>query len=168
MADHAPAASTSVPATTTLTDGQSGRDLDALRAWVNDNPLAMVLCLHCEVIEPGRARFRQTPFEDWRNPNGSVPGAAYLAAADFAAGMAAVSVTTLEDYVSTVDLGLHFLRPAIDTPLSIECRVLRTGRRLVFLRTEVRDAGGTLVAAGQGDFSVARGVGRDHPIGPAE
>lgn len=143
-----------------------GRDLEGVRAWVNDNPLARVLCLTCERIEPGHAVFVMDPPDAWRNPNGSIAGAAYLAATDFAAGMASVSVTGDEDYVSTVDLGLHFLRPAVATPLTIDCRVLRAGTRLVSLHTEVRDADDTLVAAGQGSFSVARGAGLAHPIGP--
>lgn len=95
-------------------------------AWVNAHPLVCGLCLRCDAIEEGRARFLLEPPDEWRNPNGSVPGAAYLAAADFAAGVAVVSVTA-KDYVSTVDLGLHFLVPAIATPLAIECRVLRSG-----------------------------------------
>lgn len=142
-----------------------GRDLDAVRAWVNDNPLAKVLCLTCERIEAGTAVFRLDPPDQWRNPNGSIAGAAYLAATDFAAGMASVSVTGPDDYVSTVDLGLHFIRPAIATPLSIRCRVLRAGSRLVSLHTEVHDDDGVLVAAGQGSFSVARGAGLSYPIG---
>lgn len=143
-----------------------GRDLEAVRAWVNDNPLAQVLHLTCERIEAGRAVFVMDPPDAWRNPNGSIAGAAYLAATDYAAGMASVSVTGDDDYVSTVDLGLHFLRPAVETPLTIACRVLRAGSRLVSLHTEVTDADGTLVAAGQGSFSVARGAGLTHPIAP--
>ncbi len=140
------------------------RDLDAVRAWVNAMPLARALAVECTAIEPGRSTFRMDPPEAWRNPNGSVAGAAFLGATDFAAGMAALSVTGPEDYVSTVDLGLHFVRPAMDAPLTIRSEVLRRGGRLIFLRNDVLDAEGVVVASGMGSFSVARGRGLTYPI----
>lgn len=144
----------------------ASHDLPAVRDWVNDHPLARALHLSCREIAPGRASFELDPPEAWRNPNGSVAGAAVLAAADFAAGMASVSVTGREDDVSTVDLGLHFLRPALAVPLDVTCTVLRTGGRLVVLRADVHDADGELVATGQGSFAVTRGAGAEYPIGP--
>lgn len=147
---------------------EQARDLDAIRAWVNGHALPAALCLTCEEIEPGRSVWRMDPPDAWRNPNGSVAGAAFLGAVDYAAGMAALSVTGAEDYVSTVDLGLHFLRPAMAAPLRITSTVLRTGRRLVSMQNEVADADGVVVATGVGCFSVARGHGVTYPIGPAE
>lgn len=143
----------------------AARDLPAIIAWVNAMPLARALCLECTAIEPGRSTFEMTPPEAWRNPNGSIAGAAFLGATDYAAGMAAVSVTGADDYVSTVDLGLHFLRPAMVAPLAITSTVLREGRRLIFLEQQVHDGDGTLVATGLGTFSVARGRGLRYPIG---
>jgi acyl-coenzyme A thioesterase PaaI-like protein len=141
------------------------RDLEAIREWINARPVTAAFALRCESIEPGRAVFRIDPPADWSNPNGSVAGALILAASDFSAGMAAVSVTGIHDYVATVDLGLHFLRPAHAVPLYTTTRVLRTGGRTVFLHTEITDADGALVATGVGSFSVGRGVGRSYPIG---
>lgn len=144
------------------------RDLEAIRLWVNGHDLTTALHLECEVIEPGRSVWRMDPPDGWRNPNGSVAGAAFLGAVDYAAGMAALSVTTEDDYVSTVDLGLHFLRPAMAAPLRITSTVLRAGRRLVSMENEVTDADGVVVATGIGCFSIAAGRGRTYPIGPAE
>lgn len=144
------------------------RDLDAIRAWVNEMALARALAIECVVIEPGRGVFRMDPPDEWRNPDGSVAGAAYLAATDYAAGMASLSVTTTSDYVSTVDLGLHFLRPAVAAPLMIASTVLRTGERLLFIQTEVKDANDVLVASGVGSFAISRGRGLTYPISPPD
>lgn len=144
------------------------RDLDAIRDWVNGMALPKALRIECVEISPGRGIFRMDPPEAWRNPDGSVAGAAYLAATDYAAGMASLSVTGTADYVSTVDLGLHFLRPAMETPLMIASTVLRTGSRLAFIQTEVADASGVVIASGVGSFSVARGRGVKYPISPPD
>ena len=141
------------------------RDLHALKEWVGARPMTLAMGLTCEDIEVGRAVFRFEPPMDWRNPNGSLPGALVLAAADYSAGMAAASVTSVDDYVSTVDLGLHFLRPAFKTPVRSRTDVLRVGARLVFLETQVTDAEEEVFATGVGSYAVARGDGQQYPIG---
>jgi uncharacterized protein (TIGR00369 family) len=123
------------------------------------------MAITCDVIEPGRAVFSFDPPESWRNPNGSLPGAMLAALADHSAGFAAVSVTGRDAYVATVDLDLRFLRPAYAAPIRSETKVVRRGRRLVFLRTELRDAEGTLVADGAASFFLESGLGKTHPIG---
>jgi uncharacterized protein (TIGR00369 family) len=141
------------------------RDLNASREWLNARPLTRALAITCEVIEPGRAVFSFDPPEDWRNPNASLPGAMLAALADHSAGFAAVSVTGRDAYVATVDLNLRFLRPAFAAPIRSETRVVRRGRRLVFLQTELNDAEGTLVADGTASFFLETGLGKAHPIG---
>ena len=141
------------------------RDLDATREWLNERPLTRALAMTCELIEPGRAVFSFDPPEEWRNPNGSLPGAMLAALADHSAGFAAVSVTGRRAYLATVELDLRFLRPAFAAPVRSETSVVRKGRRLVFLHTQLRDADGVLVADGSASFFLETGLGKAHPIG---
>ncbi|HZB43765.1 MAG TPA: PaaI family thioesterase, partial [Pyrinomonadaceae bacterium] len=51
-----------------------------------------------------------------------------------------------EQWTVTVDLTLHFLRPASSGQLTAHARVVRNGRRLVILAIEAKDQSGQLIA----------------------
>ena len=141
------------------------RDLDATRAWVNSRVLAKQLNIRCDELERGRSVCTFDPPEEWRNPNGSIPGAMLAAFADHVAGFAAVSVTDDADYTATVDLDTRFLRAAFRAPITGIAEVVRKGMRLAFLTFEMREPDGTLVVDGRASFFIESGLGNAHPIG---
>lgn len=78
---------------------------------------------------------------------------------DAAAGAAAA--LTLDDLasapaVSTIDMRVDYLTPARGEQLLASANVVRAGRRVIVVRTEVKDDGGTLVALGTSAFAVGR------------
>jgi len=86
-------------------------------------------------------------------------GGAVSALIDAAAGAAAaLSLPDLRaaPSVATIDMRVDFLAPAQGDVLLAAAAVARAGRRVVVVRTEVRDAEGTLVALGTSAFGVAR------------
>ncbi len=147
---------------------RTSRDLEATRAWLNDRMLAKQIGVRCVELSPGYSLTEFDPPDEWRNPNGSLPGAMLAAFADHAAGFAAVSAIGPEDYAVTVDLDTRFVRAAFRAPIRAESWVTRKGRRLAFLRFEMREPDGTLVADGIASFFVESGLGNAHPIGRDE
>jgi uncharacterized protein (TIGR00369 family) len=146
-------------------DPTDQRNFDETMAWLNERRLANDVGMMCVELERGRAVVEWDAPDEWRNPNGSLPGAMLACLADHSAGFAAVSVTGRTDYTATVDLSLRFLRPAFGSPIRAESTVIRRGLRLVFLRTEMSEPDGTLVCDGAASFFVESGLGQAHPIG---
>ncbi len=93
------------------------------------------------------------------NVSRSMPhGGAVAALVDAAAGAAAalqVDAAALTS-VATIDMRVDYLEPAQGGLLLAEAVVARAGRRVVVVRTDVRDERGALVALGTSAFSVGR------------
>lgn len=89
-----------------------------------------------------------------------IPHGGLLAAlVDGASGAAAA--LTLDDLmqapsVATVDMRVDFLRPARGSTLRAVGQVMRSGRSVVVVRTDVLDEDGSLVALGTSTFTVER------------
>jgi uncharacterized protein (TIGR00369 family) len=86
-------------------------------------------------------------------------GGLLAALVDGASGAAAA--LTLDDYslaptVATVDMRVDFLRPATGRRLNAVATVMRSGRSVVVVRTDVFDEDGTLVVLGTSTFTVGR------------
>lgn len=94
-----------------------------------------------------------------------VHGGLLAALVDSAAG-AAVALT-LDDVsqapsVATIDMRVDFLRPARGRAISATAKIMRSGRSVVVVRTDVHDEDGELVALGSSTFTVER----DRPNAP--
>ena len=88
-----------------------------------------------------------------------VHGGLLAAVVDSAAG-AAVALT-LDDLsqapsVATIDMRVDFLRPARGRSIRATATVMRSGRSVVVVRTDVHDEDNTLVALGSSTFTVER------------
>ncbi len=88
-----------------------------------------------------------------------VHGGLLAALVDSAAG-AAVALT-LDDLsqapsVATIDMRVDFLRPARGQVIRASAKVMRRGRSVVVVRTDVHDDDGALVALGSSTFTVER------------
>lgn len=86
-------------------------------------------------------------------PHGGVVSSVIDAAAGAAAAL------TLDDLasaptVSTIDMRVDYLTPARGAQLLATASVVRAGRRVVVVRTEVKDDDGELVALGTSTFAV--------------
>lgn len=87
-------------------------------------------------------------------------GGVVAALVDSAAGAAAA--LTLDDLsrapsVATIDMRVDFVRPGRGPKLVAVAEVMRSGRSVIVVRTEVFDDAGTLLALGSSAFTVDRG-----------
>ena len=87
-------------------------------------------------------------------------GGLVAALVDGASGAAAA--LTLDDLsyaptVATIDMRVDFLRPGRGAELKAVATVMRSGRSVIVVRTEVFDADGALLALGSSAFTVERG-----------
>ncbi len=65
--------------------------------------------------------------------------------ADTATAFAILTLLEPDERVTTVDLTVSYLRPAVEGTLQATARVLRQGRRLFTVSAELADSGGTLL-----------------------
>ena len=75
-----------------------------------------------------------------------------------AGGAAALAVAdpTLFGRIATIDMRVDYLKPARGRVLLTTSEVMRSGNRVIVVRSDVHDDTGTLVALGSNAFSVAR------------
>jgi uncharacterized protein (TIGR00369 family) len=76
---------------------------------------------------------------------GIIHGGALASLVDTAAAFAVLSTLAAGEQTVTVDLTLHYLRPAIEGKLTAHARVLRAGRRLATVCVELKSESGALV-----------------------
>ena len=77
---------------------------------------------------------------------GILHGGAVVSLLDTAAAFAVHTVIEPEARTVTVDLTVHFLRPASDGCIEAHARVLRRGRRVCILSVEALDANAEIIA----------------------
>jgi len=106
-----------------------------------------------ERVEPGRCLLR-LPFADHiLQQDGFVHGGIVGMIADSSAGYAAISLLPAEETVLTAEYKIHLLAPAIGDYLLASGSVLRAGRSLVIVESEV-----TAVREGK-DSRIAKFIG---------
>lgn len=76
---------------------------------------------------------------------GIMHGGALASLADTASAFAVLSTLEPGEQTVTVDLTLHYLRPATDGKLTAHARVLRAGRRVATVSVEIFNDSGALV-----------------------
>lgn len=117
-------------------------------------PMVQVFGLRGEAIGDDRARVRM-PFQALHtNSRGDVHGGALAVLLDCTLAGAARAHDPVRFGVVTVDMTLHFVATARgELVASAVCE--RRGRSLCFVRGEVHDAQGTLLALATGTFKLA-------------
>ena len=109
-------------------------------------PYARLLGLEFVSASRGAAVYRLAVREELTRMRGILHGGAVASLMDTAAAFAVHTLLEPEQWTVTVDLTLHFLRPASSGQLTAHARVVRNGRRLVILTIEAKDQSGQLIA----------------------
>lgn len=109
-----------------------------------------------ETIEPGFARIRY-PFKlDWCNPRGSLQGGMYGVFLDEVMGYAMIgSHPKLDTLWTTTTLNINYLRP-ITGEIIAEGRVIREGKRTVYVEAELITPDGKLSAKATSTMMILR------------
>lgn len=84
--------------------------------------------------------------EKLRQPYGLLHGGATASLIDTAMAFAVIAAIGTEDKATTVDLTVQYLRPHTAGKVVCTAKVLRAGKRLLFLSAEVVNEQGKLVA----------------------
>jgi uncharacterized protein (TIGR00369 family) len=124
-------------------------------ARFNANPLYRAIGIRLDEVADGSARATLDPTADvcWPTP-GQPHGGILFTTMDTTMAFAALSTASHDSGCATVDCNIQYPAPARHGPFA--CRAATTHRtgRTVFVRAEIVDARGALVAIGQATFRI--------------
>lgn len=133
-------------------------DADVVR--LNDNPLYHALGIRLDAVGAGDARATLAPTAAACWPMPAQPhGGVLFTLIDTTAAWAASSLAGPGEGCVTVDCSVQYVAPARDAPFACEARTVARSGRSLFVRAEVTDARGAVVALGQGTFRTVAGAG---------
>ena len=132
-----------------MTDGELAQD------EYGEFPLRTYLGMEMSGDEPGVGVAEVTIGPEHLNPNGVVHGAVLFALVDTAMGKATMSVIDEPDrFCASIEVSLHFIRPAAEGSLVATARVLKRGRHVVHLEASCTAAEDRLIATAAGTFAI--------------
>ena len=112
--------------------------------------------LGIDVVEASRGRVRLSivTTEQQKNLLGTIHGGVLATLADTAMGLAVrTSIDAGRPHV-TIEMAMHYLRPAEPGTVEAVGTVVRAGSQIAYAEADVFDAGGTLLARASGSYSV--------------
>ncbi len=121
---------------------------------MNLGALAKLLDIELSAASSGRASCQLTVRAELLNPNGSLHGGTIYTMVDYAMGAASTSLLDAEATCATIEIKISYLAAVRAGVVRCEARVLKKGRQVIFLSSDVTDDAGTLVAAASGSFLV--------------
>lgn len=124
----------------------AAEELARLRETFARVPYVGLLGFEFVRAERGAATFALDVREELTRMGGILHGGAVVSLLDTAAAFAVHTVIEPDARTVTVDLTVHFLRPASDGRIEAHARVLRRGRRVCILSVEARDAQAEIIA----------------------
>lgn len=113
---------------------------------IENTPYLKLLGIEAVEFEVGKAVLSLPMHEKLRQPYGLLHGGATASLIDTATAFAVVSVLGDDEKASTVDLTLQFLRPHTAGKIICTAKILRTGKRLLFVSAEVVNEENKLIA----------------------
>jgi len=129
-----------------MTAALAAERLERIQRAILAVPYAQLLGIELEKLGSGEATLTLKIRPELSQNHGVVHGGAIASLIDTATAFAILTLLEPEERVTTVDLTITYLRPAVDGKLSATARVLREGRRLFAVSAEVADSSGTLLA----------------------
>lgn len=115
--------------------------------------LSDLVGLNLTDVSEGYSRGTLTVTDRLTNPNGVLHGAAAFAMADSGMGAALQSGLGADERCATIELKISYLEPVTDGTLTCETTVVRRGRSVAFLESDVRQEGESIARA-TGSFSI--------------
>jgi uncharacterized protein (TIGR00369 family) len=109
-------------------------------------PVARLLGMTMNLIEPGRAAFGMPVDERQHNPLGTLHGGIYCDLADAAMGWAYAATLGEGETFTTVELKINFLRAVRRGTVTAEAKVVKAGATMGYVECDVTDQDGRLVA----------------------
>lgn len=126
--------------------GLTAEELAQLKEIFARIPYVRLLGLEFVSAGRGEAVFAVEAREELTRMGGIMHGGAVVSLMDTAAAFAVHTLLEPSGRTVTVDLTVHFLRPATAGRVEARARVLRRGRRVIILNVEATDGAGELIA----------------------
>jgi uncharacterized protein (TIGR00369 family) len=124
----------------------SAAQLKRIHNAIRTVPFARFLRLELDEVASGKATLSLKIRKDLTQNQGVVHGGAIASLIDTATALAIISLLEPKEKVSTVDLTISYLRPAVGGRLTAVATVVRAGRRLFVVSAEVFDNQRKLIA----------------------
>lgn len=130
---------------------------EELLRWWSTTEVVRSIGMAVEEVGDGWARTTLDPPAALRNPNGAVNGGVLASFMDLAGGLVVGMTVGHEQPSATIELGIHYLRAAIATPLTATSRIVRRARNFMFMSIEAVDARGRPCVAATGTWAIGSG-----------
>lgn len=134
----------------TLFQSKDGDPVDEVTglAYPRQSPFFATTC-HCFMTGRGEKGMKYSVdlLDDVYDVYGTAHGGAIYTCCDACAGGSMAML--LEKRPVTVSSSIHYLRPAVDGPITVEAELVRNGKQLVFYDLDITDGNGELVAVAQ-------------------
>lgn len=117
-----------------------------ISAALEQVPFAKLLGIELEEIDSGVATLAMEVRAELKQNNGVVHGGAIAALIDTAAAFAVISVLSVDERATTVDLTVNYLRPLRSGRTRAFAKVVKAGRRVLAVSVEMTDEAGKVAA----------------------
>jgi len=122
-------------------------------ARLNDNPLYRTLGIRLDWCEDGQAQATMNPSPEVCWPSDGQPhGGILFTLIDTSMAFAALSTAQADSACATVDCSIQYAAPARQAPFVSQVTTMKRGGRTVFVRAQIVDGAGEIIALGQGTF----------------
>ena len=125
-----------------ITEEQKQRAADVL----HNNLFAKMIGMRLVDMSANEATIQIEMRDELRQPHGLLHGGVTATLIDTAMAFAVITVLGKEEAASTVDLTVHYLRPHMEGAFSCTAKIVRTGKRLIFVSAEVINEKGKQIA----------------------
>jgi uncharacterized protein (TIGR00369 family) len=99
-------------------------------------------------LERGWIKIRFLARSEFLNPAGTVQGGILSAMIDDTMGPLLFAMSGGKSVPSTIDLHVHFLKPVLEGPVTVEAEVTQMGKTIAFVEGRLFNAQGDLAARG--------------------
>ena len=134
----------------TMFQSKDGDPVDEVTglAYPRQSPFFATTC-HCFMSGRGEKGMKYSVdlLDDVYDIYGTAHGGAIYTCCDACAGGSMAML--LEKRPVTVSSYIHYLRPAVDGPITVEAKLVSNGKQLVFYDLDITDGNGELVAVAQ-------------------
>lgn len=136
--------------------GMSRRVEGARAPGTSIGPIAEMLHISNHGIHDGRATYKLEVAPELLNPHGVLHGGAMYVMVDYSMGAATMSALPEGEICATIEIKISYLASVRAGTLTCSTGIIKQGRSVVFLESQVTDDAGKIVASATGSFAVIR------------
>jgi acyl-CoA thioesterase len=119
-------------------------------------PFWSLLGMEVVDVKKGWARTKVPFSQKLTNANGLAHGGAIFSAADTAVGIALVGMVNKEDFITTMEMKINYLKSFGGGEIIAEAKIIHKGSNTAIGDVEVRDSSGNLVAKALSTYAIIK------------